>query len=79
MAGKAKLSVRERRAWNKKMSEAQEAVEEAIIARNMIMADAYAAGVAYAGVESATGLGPASVRNAISDPQRAEEGRAADS
>lgn len=63
--GRPTLSVRERRAWAKKLSEAQEAVESAEEARDAVMAAAYAAGIPFAGVEAGTGLGPHTVRNCI--------------
>lgn len=73
------LTTRQRRDWAKKLMEAQESVEEGVVARNKLMADALAAGMSYAAIESATGLGPQSVRNGINDPERADEGRKADS
>lgn len=69
----AALSTRERRAWAKKIMEAQEAVEMAEDARAKVMADAYAMGVAVAAIENSTGLGPQTVRNIISDTWRADQ------
>lgn len=69
----AALATRERRAWAKKIMEAQEAVEAAEDARAKAMADAYAAGVSLASIENSTGLGPQTVRNIISDTWRAGE------
>lgn len=79
MADKPHLSTREKRAWTKKLMEAQEAVEDALTGRNNLMKEAYEAGISYASIESATGIGPQSVRNAINDPGRADEGRKANS
>lgn len=60
-----KLSIRARREWAKKLGAAQEAVEAAEEARNRLMAEAYTSGVSYAGIETATGIGPQTVRNCI--------------
>ena len=73
--GRPTISTRERRAWSKRLLEAQEAVEAAEAARNRVMAAAYDAGVSYANVESATGLGPHTVRNYIDDARGADEAR----
>lgn len=67
---KAGLSTRERRNWARKLEEAQEAVETAEAERAKVIADAYAAGIAFAGIENATGLGPYTVRNNIPGARR---------
>lgn len=79
MADKPHLSTREKRAWTKKLTDAQEAVEEAILVRNRLMAEAFTTGLSYNALEVSTGLGPQSVRNAVNDPERAVEGRPASS
>jgi len=63
--GRPTISTRERRAWAKRLLDAQEAVEAAEEARNKVMADSYEAGMSYASIESSTGLGPHTVRNYI--------------
>jgi hypothetical protein len=73
MAGKIVLSTRERRAWARKLLDAQEAVEAAEEARAQVMRDAFTSGMSYASIETSTGLGPQNVRNAINDAQRAGE------
>ncbi len=75
MTGRANLSTREKRAWSRKLLEAQEAVEAAVDGRNKIMAEALSAGVAYAVIETSTGLGPQTVRNSIDDAGRAGQGQ----
>lgn len=65
MAGKAALSTRARREWNKKLMEAQENVEASVDARAEVMRAARDAGLSFAGIEAATGLGPHTVRNNI--------------
>lgn len=64
------LSTRERRAWSRKLEDAQEAVEQAEADRAKAMVDAYAAGFPLAGIENATGLGPHTVRNNIPGSSR---------
>lgn len=73
----AKLSTRSRREWHRKLADAQEEVEAAEAKRAKLFADAYSAGMALANIESATGLGPQSVRNWIVDAWRAVEDRKA--
>lgn len=65
VAGRPPLPVRERRAWAKKLSEAQAAVEDAEDNRDKVMADAYAAGISLAGIQAGTGLGPLTTKNCI--------------
>lgn len=71
------LSMRSRREWHKKLMEVQEEVEAVEAKRAKLFADAYAAGIAVQGIETATGLGPQSVRNWIVDAWRAIEDRKA--
>lgn len=71
-AGRPDMNVRERRMWAKRLMEAQEEVEAAEVKRNKLMADAYDAGMSFASVENATGIGPHTVRNYINDARGAE-------
>lgn len=71
--GRPPISTRERRAWAKKLLDAQEAVEAAEEARNKLMADSYEAGMSFASIESSTGLGPHTVRNFIDDARGADQ------
>jgi len=74
MAGKSSpLTAREKRAWSRKLLDAQEAVESAQEARSKVMAEAFAAGISYAVIENATGLGPLTVRNGIRDARGTRE------
>lgn len=59
------LNVRARRAWNTKLMAAQEGVEDAVEARQKVMREAREAGMSFAAIEAATGLGPHTVRNNI--------------
>lgn len=74
MTGRRPLSTREKRAWAKRLLEAQEAVETAEASRDRLMADGMDAGLSYATIEMSTGLGPVTVRNSI-DAGRTGEGR----
>lgn len=58
------LSTRDRRMWAKRLMEAQEEIENATEKRDRLIAEAYEAGLAYSAIETATGLGPITVRNA---------------
>lgn len=59
------LSVRQRREWSKKLMEAQEGVESSVDTRREVMRAARDAGMSFAAIEAATGLGPHTVRNNI--------------
>lgn len=67
------LSTRDRRAWAKRLTEVQEEVENATEKRDRLMADAFDAGVSYAAIEAATGVGPVTVRNAVNAHGRGTE------
>lgn len=67
------LSVAAKRQWMKRMASAQEDVENAEAKRDQLFAEAYQAGVSYAAIEAATGLGPVTVRNGIESHTRGTE------
>jgi len=68
------LSVAAKRSWNKRLSQAQEDVENAEMKRDQLMAEAYEAGIAYAAMEASTGLGPMTVRKSVdAHTRRAQE------
>lgn len=67
------LSSAARRKWMVRLATAQEEVENAILKRDQLFAEAYEAGMAYAAIESATGLGPTTVRNAVDAHTRGTE------
>ena len=73
--GRTPMPVRERRSWSKRLMEAQEAVEAAESARNKLMHEAYEAGVSYANIELATGIGALTTRKLISDAGGTQQDR----
>lgn len=69
----ATVSVAARRNWLKRLTQAQEDVEQAELKRNQLFAEAYEAGISYSAIEIASGLGPVTVRNLINAHTRGTE------
>lgn len=59
------LSVREKRNWMKRLTEAQQTVEDAEDARDKLMVEAYEAGISYSNVGAATGFNGSSMSTRI--------------